>query len=253
MELQDVLNEYSTHKGSVGLQVTVIFPDGQTWNGVAGYADTAHPCRLTLDHHLYLGSITKLFTATLVMKEVENGSLSLGQNLNQWIHVPSAENLTIRNLLSHTSGLPDYAQDTWFQIRWFGLPSKTWRPDELMRVIQDKPLRFSPGSRHEYSNSNYLLLGVILEKATGKPYSAILEENVLATLNLQDTFFLNYPDDMAIANGYDRTLLHLGRRNLIAFRRSLESGAYAAGGILSTSQDVARFVNALFNGQVIAK
>ncbi|HLO13875.1 MAG TPA: serine hydrolase domain-containing protein [Anaerolineales bacterium] len=252
MRLQDVLNEYSTQKGGVGLQVTVMFPDGQTWNGVAGYADMAHPCPLTLDHHLYLGSITKLFTATLVMKEVDNGSLFLDQKTNQWIQVSSAENITIRNLLSHTSGLPDYAQDTWFQIGWFGKPNKTWQPNELIRIMQDKPLRFSPGSRHEYSNSNYLLLGVILEKATGKPYSAILQENVLAKLNLHDTFFLNYPDDMAIANGYDETLLHLGRRNLSGFRRSLESGAYAAGGILSTSQDVARFAHALFNGQVLS-
>jgi D-alanyl-D-alanine carboxypeptidase len=93
---------------------------------------------------------------------------------------------------------------------------------------------------------------MILEKATGKPYSEILEENVLSKLNLQDTYFLDYPDGMAIANGYDEKLLHLGGRNLTGFRRSFESGAYAAGGILSTSQDVARFANALFNGQVIA-
>jgi D-alanyl-D-alanine carboxypeptidase len=252
MKLQHVINDYSTQKGGIGLQATVIFPDGQTWNGEAGYADIAHQCSLTLDHHLYLGSITKLFTATLVMKEVENGSLSLDQNINHWIQVPNAENITIRNLLSHTSGLPDYARNTWFQIRWLGLPSKTWHPSELMRVVQDKPLRFSLGSRHEYSNSNYLLLGVMLEKATGKPYSEILEENVLAKLNIQDTYFLDYPDDMAIANGYDETLLHLGRRNFTGFRRSLESGAYAAGGILSTSQDVARFANALFNGQVVS-
>lgn len=249
---QNVLNHHSTQNDEVGLQVTVIFSDGRSWNGAAGYADIAQHCPLALNHHLYLGSITKLFTATLVMKEIENGSLSLDQKINQWIQLPNAANITIRNLLSHTSGLPDYARDTWFQIRWFGLPSRMWEPDELIRVIQNKPVRFSPGSRYEYSNSNYLLLGMMLEKATEKPYPTILAENVSANLGMQDTYFLNYQDDISIANGYDKTLLHLGRRNLTGFRRSLESGAYAAGGMLSNSQDVARFAHALFNGQVIS-
>ncbi len=251
-QLQDIFNDYSNQKGGIGLQVTVIFPDGRTWNGVAGYADIAHQCSLTRDHHLYLGSMTKLFTAALVMEQVENGSLALDQKISQWIQLPNANNVTIRNLLSHTSGLPDYARDPWFQIRWFGLPSKTWQPSELIGVIQDKPLQFTPGSRHEYSNSNYLLLGMMLEKATGKSYSAILQEHLLAKLDLQDTYFMNYPEDMSIANAYDETLLHLGRRNLTGFRHSLETGAYAAGGILSTSDDVARFAHALFNGQVIS-
>ncbi|HLO14055.1 MAG TPA: serine hydrolase domain-containing protein, partial [Anaerolineales bacterium] len=157
-ELQGVINDCSAQNGGIGLQVTVIFPDRTTWNGTSGYADLAVQCPLTLSHHLYLGSMTKLFTATLVMEQVEKGSLSLDEALNQWIHLPNAKNVSIRNLLTHRSGLPDYARDTWFQIGWFGLPNKTWQPNELMRVIQDKPLRFTAGSRHEYSNSNYLLL-----------------------------------------------------------------------------------------------
>jgi D-alanyl-D-alanine carboxypeptidase len=253
MELQDVLNAYSAQKGGVGLQATVIFPDGQPWNGVAGYADIDKQCAMTLSHHLYLGSMTKLFTATLVMKEVENASLSLGQEINQWVQLPRAQNITIRNLLNHTSGLPDYARDTRFQIRWFSLPNKTWRSDELVHVIQGKPLRFIPGSRHEYSNSNYLLSGMILEKVTGKPFQEILDQFILTKLQLGNTYFLTYPDNIAITNGYDKTLLHLGRRNLTGFRRSLESGAHAAGGVLSTSQDVAQFAHALFNGQVISR
>jgi D-alanyl-D-alanine carboxypeptidase len=252
IEFQGVINDYSSRNGGVGLQVTIIFPDDVIWNGVAGYADLGNRCPMTLQHHLYIGSMTKPFTATLVMEQVESGSLSLDDKVNSWIHPFPENNITVRHLLSHTSGLPDYARNTWFQIRWFGLPDKTWQPDELVRVIQDEPLRFPPGSRHEYSNSYYLLLGMILEEVAHTPFSTILRDGILTKLELHDTYFLSYPDNIAIANGYDEALLGLGRRNLTGFRRSLESGAYAAGGILSTSQDMARFVHGLFNGRVLS-
>ena len=225
IELQKVINDYSIQNGDVGLQVTVIFPDQAFWNGGAGYTDIGDRCPMTLQHHLYIGSMTKLFTATLVMEQVESRSLSLDDTVNSLLHRFPENNITVRHLLTHTSGLPDYARNTWFQIRWFGLPDKTWQPEELARVIQDKPLQFAPGSRHKYSNSNLLLLGMILEEATGKTFPVILDEAILAKLELHDTYFLNYPDDIAIANGYDESLLHLGRKNLTGFRRSLESGA----------------------------
>lgn len=251
-ELQDVINDYSSQNGDVGLQVTVISSDDVIWHGVAGYADLGNHCPMTLQHHLYIGSMTKPFTATLVMEQVENGSLSLEDMINSWIHLVPENDITVRHLLTHTSGVPDYARNTWFQIRWFGLPEKNWQPDELVRIIKEKPLRFPPDSRYEYSNSNYILLGLILEEVAHKSFSTILQDGILIKLELHDTYFRSYPDDIAIANGYDEALLRLGRRNLTGFRRSLESGAYTAGGILSTSQDTARFVHDLFNGKVLS-
>jgi hypothetical protein len=80
MKLQHVINDYSTQKGGIGLQATVIFPDGQTWNGEAGYADIAHQCSLTLDHHLYLGSITIQVNHNRLTNLAENTVL-LAQNM----------------------------------------------------------------------------------------------------------------------------------------------------------------------------
>lgn len=165
--------------------------------------------------------MTKLFMAALTMEQVEKGLLRLDDPISMWIHLVKARDITIRNLLNHTSGLPDYAHAPRFLIRWFGLPVKIWKPDELISVIGTKSSRFNPGSRYEYSN--YLLLGVILEDVTSKPYPLILD-----------------------------VLLKLDRRNLTGFRQSLESGAYAAGGILSTYEDVAHFLHALLNGFVIS-
>jgi|GEM_PF-532981 len=249
-ELQQVLDDYSAKKGSIGLQATVVFPDGMIWSGTSGYANYEKKCLMTLDHHLYIGSMTKLYTAALVMEQVEDGVISLGDTLDKWLDLPYANAVTVRMLLNHTSGIPSYTEDNWFLMRCFGFPRKQWRADELVAVIHDKRLKFQPGSQHEYSNSNYLLLGVILENVTGKSYGLLLRELVVDRLGLEDTYYLSYPYDLLIANGYDETLLHLGRRNLTGFRRSLETAAFSAGGILSNSGDVASFVHLLFTGKI---
>ncbi|MCW3136655.1 MAG: beta-lactamase family protein [Canidatus Methanoxibalbensis ujae] len=90
-----MLDNYSAKKAGVGLQATVIFPDGTVWSGVSGYASHEKKCPLTLDHHLYIGSMTKLYTATLVMEQVENGTIALDDPLSKWIDLPYAEEITV--------------------------------------------------------------------------------------------------------------------------------------------------------------
>jgi D-alanyl-D-alanine carboxypeptidase len=248
--LQHVLNDYSAER-NVGLQATVIFPDGSRWNGVSGFASREKECPVTDKHHFGIGSVTKLYTATLVMLQAEAGTLSLDDPISKWFDLPYAEQVTVRMLLNHTSAIPDYTSDAAFLLRYVGLPEKSWRPNELVEVIRNKPLDFVPGSRHEYSNSNYLLLGIVLEEVSGKPYDALLRE-MTDELELRDTFYLKYPDDIYIANAYDKDLLHVGGRNLTGLRLSLHSGAFSAGGIVSTSGDVARFTRALFTGEIVA-
>ncbi len=250
-DLQHLLDNYSAARGGVGLQATVVFPDGSIRSGTSGYANRAKKCLLTLDHHLYIGSITKLYTATLVLDQVEKGTISLGETLDRWIDLPYAKTITVKMLLNHMSGIPSYTDDLWFLMRYIGLPWKQWRTNELMDVINSEPLKFEPGLRHEYSNSNYLLLGMILEKATGKPYQRLLREVVVNKQSLHETYCLAYPDDLAIANGYDESLFHLGTINLTGFRKSFETGAFSGGGIMSTSKAVANFVHLLFTGQIL--
>jgi D-alanyl-D-alanine carboxypeptidase len=127
-------------------------------------------------------------------------------------------------LLNHTSGVPSYTKDVGFLARYFLLARKQWEPAELAKVIRNKPLRFEPGSQHEYSNSNYLLLGMILEQVTGQTYGALVKDLAGETLGLHHTHYRTDSDSVAIANAYDVTLLNLGTRNLMGFHRSLESG-----------------------------
>jgi D-alanyl-D-alanine carboxypeptidase len=250
--LQRVLDAFSEQKGDVGLQVTIISPDGTRWSGVSGYASSEGRCPLTRDHHLHIGSVTKLYTAALVMIQVENGAISLEDSVDTWLDLPCAEAATVRQLLNHTSGIPSYTENIWFLIRYLGLPSKRWQPDELVAVIGKKAPAFEPGTQHAYSNSNYVLLGAILEAATGKRYGTLLHSLIADQLGLEHTTYATHSQDLLIANGYDETLLHLGRRNLTGLRTSLQTGAFSAGGILSTSDDVANFIHALFTGHILS-
>jgi D-alanyl-D-alanine carboxypeptidase len=231
--------------------VTVVQPDGTVWSGVSGHANREKRYPMTHDHRLYIGSITKLYTAVLVMDQVDKGIISLDDTLDKWVDLPYADTVAVRMVLNHTSGIPSYTEGTWFLVRCFGLPQKNWQSDELIRVVSRKPLEFEPGSRYKYSNSNYLLLGVVFETATGKSYEMLLQENITRQQGFENTSFLAQTCDAAIASAYDDTLLHLGTRNLTGFRRSMESGAFSAGGILSTSEDVALFAHRLFTGQIV--
>ena len=250
-KLQLILHEYSSAHAGVGLQATVMMPTLDAWSAVAGYADLEDRCPMTLRHHLYISSMTKLYTAILIMQQVQQGVLSLDDMISKWSDLPDADRISVRMLLGHRSGLPDYAWDPWFDVRYLALSRKAWKSTELLAVIDTKRVRFEPGTKYEYSNSNYLLLGMILEQLAGMPYEDLLRYLTTEELGVKDTYFANAPPGLLVASGYDESLLHLGRRNVSGLRTSIVSGAFAAGGILSTSDDVALFTQALFRGQIL--
>jgi D-alanyl-D-alanine carboxypeptidase len=168
--------------------------------------------------------MTKMFTAVLIMDQVDKGSLALDDRLDRWFEFPWADRVTVENLLNHTSGVPNYTDDFWFLLRYFGQADKTWRPSELSRYIRNQPLELEPGSQHRYSNSNYLLLGMLLERVTGNSYSELFSGIVRSRWGLTNTYYPGSSLHLGIANAYDQSLLHLGSVNLTGFRRSLETG-----------------------------
>lgn len=249
--LLSVLKQHSSERSDVGLQATVILDDGTTWSGVAGNADHGDDIPLSFDFHLFIGSVTKFFTATFVLDQVQRGSISLAETIDKWFDFDYAETVSVRMLLNHTSGIPSYTEDAWWLSRSFAQPVKRWQPAELVDPVRDEPLQFDPGSDHEYSNTNYVLLGLILERETNTSYRELVGNLVRNELECERTYYLDYPDDAPITNGYDESILGVGRWNITGLRTSLETGGYAAGGILSTSPDVARFVRSVFTGAIL--
>lgn len=247
--LQEVLDQYSRTHDRVGLQAAVVLPDGTQWLGVSGYANHAKECPLTLEHNLHLASITKTFTGALIMEQVEAGRLRLDDPLATWIAHPEGDRITVEMLLRHTSGLPDYTDDLARGLKTVFRAHDLWRPHELLQTVEDQPLNFEPGSRYDYSNTNYVSLGIILEEVSGKTYGELLQD-AAARMGLERLYFLAGAQEMPFANGYDVAFANMGRRNNVTGARAAqESYANGAGGISGSAQANAVFFHSLFTGQ----
>lgn len=212
-----------------------------------GLANREWNTRNTLDTHFRIGSLTKQFTAAAILKLVEAGKLSLDDPVARFYpEAPKAwEGVRVRHLLNHTSGiinytaLPDYLP----AISRIERPAKA-----LVELVTGEPLLFAPGERVEYSNTNYLLLGLAIEFASAEPYARYLSEQIFTPLGLRDT---GYDDATAIlprrASGY-----RFGQGQWRNAAPMASSVAYAAGGLYSTVDDLLAWDEALFSGKVIS-
>jgi len=236
-------------QGSPGMIIEVSRKGTLLFSGTYGFADLEHRAPVSRDTVFKLASITKEFTAAAVLTLVEEGRLSLDDTLA--MHVPelsAASNVRVYELLVHTSGIPDYAEDP------DGAKTKSVAkaPEEVLQwIIRLTPrLQFEPGSRWAYSNSNYALLGLVVERVTGKPLAEIFRERLFAPARLESTAF-DDPSDVVPnrARGYRKSKdATIGFRNADWISFSIPG---AAGGLRGTSGDLIRWNEALFAGRIL--
>src|ERR1700749_178445 len=133
-----------------------------------------------------IASITKQFTAVAVMMLVEQGKLSLQDSITKFFpdYPTDGKTITIENLLTHTSGVKDYLEKLWPQRM-----REDFRPESLIDLFRNEGLEFEPGTKESYSNSNYVLLGVIIEKLSGKEYGQFIEENIFKPLGMKHSYY----------------------------------------------------------------
>ncbi len=187
-----------------------------------------------------IGSITKPFTAVMVLKSAENGVVSLDDKLAKWHpEVRNAEQISLRQMLSHTSGIPSYT-DLSDMKDWKYRENRT---DEMIIRIRDLQPEFEPGTRYKYSNSNYFLLGSVLEKLYNKPYEALLEEMVTGPLGMKKTGIDAVRNRIALSEGLSPTLSGWN-----AVPPVHPSVPYAAGALYCTANDLHTFSAAVFSG-----
>ncbi len=210
-----------------------------------GFADLDLRVPMKPNHRFRIGSLTKPITASAVLVAVDRGLLGLDQHVCGLL--PSCprnwEAVTVRHLLSHSSGIADHFGD----LKAVPVGATV---DELRRVLStvpsDEPLRFAAGSAYAYNNFNYVLLGAILEKVVGTPWDTIVQRWIAAPLGLTATA---YDDVYAVMDdrvrGYERSDT-LGLRNIDYD----DHAAYAAGGLLSTTGDLFRWSQAMLNGRL---
>ncbi|GGG69697.1 serine hydrolase [Kocuria dechangensis] len=172
-----------------GAVVGVVSPQGR-WTAAYGVADPATGEPMEVGVHTRIGSVTKPFTATLVLQLAEEGRLSLEDPIGDYVEgIPNGEQITLRQLTDMTSGVASYTRSTAFTDRFFAAPETVFTPEELVAAgVSESPL-FAPGERFDYSNTNYILLGLVIEQVTGDPVGQVLEEKIFEPLELENTLW----------------------------------------------------------------
>jgi len=235
--------------GSPG--VIALVNDGHTTRGhAAGVANTRSGRALRPTDRFRAGSMTKSFVATVALQLVGEGRLSLSDTVEHWLPgiLPYGDHVTVRQLLGLTSGIPDHMGAV--EAEWVkGNMTRLWSPRELVALVAGEKPDFAPGSAWAYSNTNYVLAGLIVERVTGHRLGDELARRVFEPLHLRHTSF---PVDASViagrhASGY--ALVDGERRDVTVLDTS---GAWAAGNLVSTATDIERFWRALLGGKLLA-
>ncbi|MCW3109700.1 MAG: serine hydrolase [Segetibacter sp.] len=194
-----------------------------------------------------IGSVTKQFTAVAILQLMEKGKLNLQDEITRFIpNYPTQGNtITIEHLLSHTSGIRDFTSIKDNEKR----SAIDYTPKEMIDYFKGQPMRFAPGTKWEYSNSNYFILGYIIERITGKTYGQYLEENFFKPLHMNNSFYTgNSTVIRNKASGYTR-----GNKELENARYISMTQPYAAGSILSTAEDLFKWNQAVQSHKLLKK
>ncbi|MFE3502293.1 serine hydrolase domain-containing protein [Kitasatospora sp. NPDC059160] len=228
--------------------------------------------RLAAGDEFRMGSNTKTMVATLVLQLVAEHRLALTDPVERWLPglVPHGSAITVRMLLNHTSGLANYLYAPAVLAAFTGQDAHRWTPEELLAAGSAQPALFAPGTRFSYSNTNYIALGLILQKATGQSLGDLIQQRIARPLGLHGTY-LPTTDTAGphLAHGYEPDAAHLApllpqgtppgtsfagpHRGPADVDTTVvnQSTLWAAGGIVSTAEDWARFDRALLSGTLL--
>ena len=211
-----------------------------------GLADVARKAQVTAATRFEIGSITKQFTAACILQLVRAGKLSLDDPLRRFVpEYTAGAAVTIRQMLSHTSGLPEYLD---FEAGHTVATRPAGTATILERIVK-QPLDFAPGSAWAYSNTNYLLLGRIVELTAGEPYEQYVREHLFAPANMTQSGFISDERTLpGMAAGYER----VGATGVARAKPIADAWAGGAGAIVSTVGDLAKWNAALASGAILA-
>lgn len=245
--LEGVLNDtLANYPGVPGVAMYVHIPNKGIWMGARGVSSREQTIPLVPHDRFHVASVSKTLVATIILQLAEEGVLSLEDTVEQWMPgiLPNGNQVKIRHLLNHTSGVPNYLEG-WFIDAYLSNPGRFWQQHELVGYAAARPSDFPPGSGccWRYSNTNFILLGMIIEHATGTSTAQQVRWRILEPLAMTNTYFEPYEETIGgVAHGYN------GGRNVSALNMSI---VWAAGGLVSNTADLGRFITALANGELL--
>ena len=231
----------AAHQG-VGFSIAVARGDRLVAKGY-GFADAAKHTPATADTVYRIGSVTKQFTAVAILQLAERGAIDLHDDIHKYVELPSGPVITLENLLTHTSGIADYTA----LPNWKEISNKPMKRSELVAQFASKPMAFAPGERWAYSNSNYYLLGLVIEKVTKQSYADAIRERVLRPAGMAASGYCD--DTMAKrAEGYK-----IKPGGPVPADPLDMAHPYAAGALCSTAGDLIAWQRALEAGKLVSK
>jgi len=221
--------------------------DSQIVQGITEFEGTTP---LPADARFHIGSITKTFTATVILQLVEEGLIGLDEPINEWQPtIPNADQITIRMLLNHTSGLFDYSSDPSWVMQLESDPLFVWPPQELVDIgALENPPYFPPGQGWTYSNTNYIILGLIAETVTGQSIEDLVTQRVIGPAGLGGTSFPTTPGVPPPATTGAVVEVGTGQGALVDFD---PSAFWAAGAMIGTNPDLQRWSEVLATGALL--
>lgn len=236
-ELEESLNHAMREIGTkvTGAQAAILIPGKGIWTGSAGTADTKTGRDITTTDTFQIASITKVFTAIVILQLIEEGKLRSTDTLSKWFaEIKNANQITIEHLLRHTSGIANIA----------GLNKSTDYKKQLAGAINSNDFLFCPGSNWSYSNANYFLLGEIIEQIEGRSLQAVYDKRIIEKLGLSRTTLVSKPRENSSTTG------HKAAQPVTDVNYA---EAYAAGAMTSNASDLVQFWQALFALRLLSR
>jgi D-alanyl-D-alanine carboxypeptidase len=259
-ELQELVDGYIAENDNIlGIACRVDKNKFQPWYGAVGYDDLSRTDSLSWNSKFFIGSVTKTLTSAIVLQLMEEKKVDLTHPIIEYLsndaaailaEIPYGSVITVNQALCHRSGLYDYMDN--LEVWLLPDPARIYSQLDMLNIVKEMNKAESvPGTEFDYSNTNYLLLGLLIENITQSPYSAALDERIISPLGLENTFLFHgsaETDRDGIAHGYDN-LGEDGRiYDIMEFSHSGWSGS--AGGLISTTEDMNKFLTALTSGEL---
>lgn len=257
VRLQEVVEGVVQHPGSSvpGALLCATITGGSSWCVEAGVSEIEEGTAMRPDDRFRAGSVMKPFVAAVVLQLAEEGLLSLDDPLTAVLPADvtsmfaASDRITVRMLLNHTSGIPEWLTDE-ARAAIAANPVKVWSDTEYFQMASSQTPCFPPGEGFTYSNTDYNLLGLVIEHASGRPWQVQIRERIVERLQLSDTV-LPEPGDLSIPGSYAHGYMDMGS-GLVDMSEIDPSMAGAAGGhaLVTTTAELARFLGAMLSSEL---
>ena len=260
--LQSKLDEWHKSGSFPGATLGVAFANGESFGLAVGFSDRETKTLMRPNDRMLAGSVGKTFAAATALQLINEGKIGLDDKIEKYLgrepwfsRLPNAKDITVRQLMNHTSGLVRYEFKDEFTKDLTANPKKTWKPAELVSYLLDEKPPFKAGQGWDYSDTNYIVLGMIIEKVTGRKFYDEANRRLLKPLKLNDTIPQDEPKLKGVVQGYAGPNNPFGGKDAM-----IQNGKFTinpqfewtGGGYVSTAQDLARWAKMIYEGKAFS-